>query len=176
MKKKDKLIYLIAFLTLISIIASFFIDLKIILSISFLILLMASYVIYKEKIGQELVVALLIALIITSYYLYKYTTSNIMIGRINLFPLVSWTFGLVLLREIYEKQKIKYKFIISSLIYLIGLFIVEYVGYYLLNIKLNSNFESLFGLGIIHAPVAMKLFYLFAGPIYLLITDYLKVK
>ena len=61
-------------------------------------------------------------------------------------------------------------------IYIFALFIVEYLGYYIFKIRLNSDFPSLLRLGIIHAPLGMKLFYIFAGPIYILITDYLKVK
>ncbi len=176
MKKRDKLVYLAVFLIVFSVIASFLIDLKLALMISFSIFLIAGYRIYKEKIGQELIIAFLFALIVTSYYIYEYTTTNISIGRINFFPLISWTFGLVILREIYEKLKIKHKLVISSLIYIICLFILEFIGYYILNIRLKTNLSSLLGLGIIHAPIGIKLFYLFAGPIYLLITDYLKVK
>ena len=160
----------------ISLIAILFIDVKIILSLLFLILLIINYFIYKEKIGQELIIAILFALIITSYYLYEYTTANILIGRINLFPLIAWTTGLVLLREIYEKLKTRHKFLVISLIYIISLFAIEYIGYYIFKIRLNSDFPSLLRLGIVHATLGMKLFYIFTGPIYLLITDYLKVK
>jgi hypothetical protein len=98
-----------------------------------------------------------------------------MVGRINLFPLISWTAFLVIMREIYEKLQ-KPKFAKICAIYIASLFAVEYVGYWLMNIQLNSNYPSLFYMGIMHAPIGMKLFYLLAGPVYILITDYLKVK
>lgn len=176
MKKIIKLIYALEFSIIISFFLVIFIELKAVLLIFFTLFLISCYIIYKEKIGQELIIALLFALIVTSYFIYKYTTLNIIVGRINLFPLISWTTGLVLLREIYEKLKIKNKFLLISIIYIIALFILEYIGYYALQIRLNSNFPSLLGLGIMHAPIEMKLFYIFAGPVYILITNYLKVK
>ena len=177
--KKSKLriiSYMIIILIILAIITSFFIDIKLVIITSSSIILLASYIIYKEKIGQELIVAFLFALIITSYYIYEYTTLNIIMGRINLFPLISWTAGLVLLREIYEKLKLRNKLTAITLIYIFSLFFLEYIGFYILNIKLKTNLPSFLGLGIIHAPLPIQLFYIIAGPIYIIITNYLKVK
>ena len=156
--KKGKIFSLISLpLIILGIILLFFLDPKIILMSIFSILLLVGYIIYKEKIGQELIVAFILAFALTSYYSYVYASSNIMIGKINLFPLISWTFGLVFLREVYERLN-KDKFSIILLIYILGLFIVEYIGYYLLEIRLNSNLPSLLGLGIIHAPTEIRYF------------------
>jgi hypothetical protein len=176
MRRLYRFLYVALVLIVLAIIFGFFIDVKTVMITLFSLLLLIGYVIYKEKIGQELIIAFLFAIFITSYYVYEYTTQNLIIGRINLFPLVAWTFGLVLLREIYEKVKWNYKFIKISIMYIIILFLIEYIGFYVLNIRLKTNFPGLFGLGIIHAPIGMKLFYILAGPIYLLITNYLKVK
>ena len=176
MRKIKKFSSIAILLVLAAAFAALFIDIKTILIIFLTSLLFVGYVIYKEKIGQELLVAFLFAAFITSYYIYEYTTSNILLGRINLFPLISWTFSLVLLREIYERMRNKHKIILISLFYLFVLFILEYLGFYLAGIRLNSNFPSLFGSGIIHAPLPMQIFYLLAGPVYLLATDYLRVK
>jgi hypothetical protein len=176
MKKIKKFLCIVLTLVLISLILSFFVDKKNIMIVLFSSILFIGYLVYKEKIGQELIIALLFASVITSYYIYEYTSLNIMFGKINLFPLISWTFGLVLLREIYEIMKGKNKFLKTSLFYLILLLIIEYLGYHFLNIRLQTNLPSLFGLGMIHAELGMKFFYIFAGPVYLLITDYLKVK
>ena len=176
MRKLKKFLYTALPLVILAVILSFFSELKLVMVCLFSLLLLISYLIYKEKIGQELVVAFLIAIAWTSYYLYEYTHSNLMLGKINLFPLVAWTFGLVFLREIYERLKGRHRLAKATIIYLLGLFVVEYIGYYLLNIRLDSSFPSLLGLGIIHATLLLKVFYLTAGPIYLLITDYLKVK
>ncbi len=176
MRKKNILLIIEAIAIALSLIAVLFFDIKTTLSALFAILLIINYSIYKEKIGQELIIALLFALIITSYYIYEYTSQNILIGRINIFPLTAWTAGLILLREIYEKIKTKDKFFAISIFYIIALMLVEYLGYYIFKIRLNSDFPSLLRLGIIHAPLEMKFFYIFAGPIYILVTDYLKVK
>jgi len=176
LSKKRRFLLLLVLLTIALMFLSFFIDVKIILISIFCILLIGSYMIYKEKIGQELIVAFLIAFAITSYYTYEYTSFNLFLGKINLFPLIAWTFSLVVLREVYENVKIKNKLILVSLLYLLILFVLEYIGYYFLGIRLNWNYESIFGIGIMHAPIGMKIFYILAGPIYLLITDYLRIK
>lgn len=176
MSRAKNFIYTAAILIIIAIIAFFFFNVKLVLASLFLALLLTAYVTYKERIGQELLIAFLMAIALTSYYTYEYTGFNLLFGKINIFTLVSWTIGLVFLRELYEKVPWKFKFWITSGIYLAGLFLVEYIGYYLLNIRLNSNFPSLWNLGIIHAPDGMKTFYVLAGPVYLLITDYLKLK
>ena len=139
-------------------------------------MLLITYLFYKERIGQELIIALLISLVWTSYYFYEYTTINLFLGRINLFTFVSFTFGLVLLREVYERLKGKNRFIRISLMYLVALLFVEYVSYNFLGIRLNSNFPGLLGLDLIHIPLLPQIFYLTIGPVYLLITNYLKVK
>jgi len=175
MKKHIRLIYSSIFIFIVSLTVLLITDIKFGLVVFFLAMLANSYHIYKERIGHEVILAFLFALIITSYYVYEYKTGNIMLGKINLFPLVSWTFGLVLLREIYEKMNGR-KMIKISLFYWIGLFLVEYLGYYLFNIQLNSNYPDLFNLGVIHAPIGMKLFYVLAGPVYIMITDYLLEK
>jgi hypothetical protein len=113
---------------------------------------------------------------VASFHFYEYTTPNLFIGKINLFPVISWTFGLVLLREIYERLHHKYKLIYLSIAHVITLFLVEYIGYYLLNIQLKTSFTSLLGTGIIHAPLWLKITYILMGPAYILITDYLHVK
>lgn len=175
MKTKQIIFYVIGIM-IISTISSFFIDIKLTITITLSFFLLLSYISYKEKIGKEFIIAILFALFITSYYLYEYTTANLYLGKINLFPLVAWTAGLVILREFYESIKIKNKFLLISLIYIGGLFILEYMGFYIFKIRLNSDFPSLLRLGIIHASLGMKLFYIFAGPLYIFITDYLKVK
>jgi hypothetical protein len=138
--------------------------------------LIQSYIIYKEKVGKEIIIAALFALIVTSYHTYIYTTTNLMIGKINLFPLISWTAGLVILRETYKRTNIKYKYLIFTIIYITILILIESIGYHILGIRLDSNYSGLFGLSVIHAPTELKAFYLLAGPLYLLITNDLQIK
>ena len=176
MNKLKKFFYLAAIPILLAIILGFFTDIKTVIIVLFSFLLLEAYIIWKEKIGQELVVAFIISIAIASYYFYEYTTFNIIFGGINLFPIVLWTFGLVLLREIYEKVEWKNKFIKISVAYIIAIVIIEYIGYNFLGIRLNSNFPGLWGLEILHSPPALKIIYFVIGPVYLAITNYLEVK
>jgi hypothetical protein len=129
-----------------------------------------------EKIGREILIAFFFALFITSYFSYNYSSTNYLIGKINLFPLIAWTAGLIFTKEAYEKlpfKKERTKLLTITALYLAILFSIEYIGYYLFNIQLSSNYSSLLGLGIIHGPIAIKAYYLGAGPIYILTTNYL---
>jgi len=177
-KIKEYHLYLVFFSLFLFLILLFFIDIKTDAVILFTFILILEYTIYKDRLGQEIVIAFLFALFIISYYVYDYTENNLKIGRINLFPLVAWTAGLVLIREVYERTNGNKYFAFAKicLTYWICLFALEFLGYWLLGIRLNSNFSSLFGLGVIHAPFGIKLFYVLAGPMYILITNYLKVK
>ncbi len=176
MKRLTRFLIVTAALFVVAFFFIFSVDLKSLMIFFFSSVLLVGYITYKDKVGQELIIAFLFAFALTAYFVYEYTTPNLMFGRINLFPLISWTFGLVLLREIYERVNRKNRFLIVSLLYLALLFLVEYAGYYLLGFRLNSSFPSLLNIGVIHAPLGIKIFYVFAGPVYLLITDYLKVK
>lgn len=135
-----------------------------------------AYARYRESVGQELVIALFFALFVTAYHPYIYTSDNILLGHLNIYPLFAWTAGLVLLRELYERIHSFNRFLIISVVYIIVLFALEYIGFYLLGIRLADQAASLWGLGIIHGTAFLKWFYLLAGPVYLLVTDYLHVE
>ena len=155
-------------------------DIKLFLILLALGVIILLYVRYKKKIGQELIVAFLIALAWTLYYPYEYVgDSEYLIGNsINLYPLTLWTAGLVILREAYEHiQTARWlKFLYITLAYWFVLGLIEAFGYYTLGIRITPSYPSLFGIGILHNPFFAQIFYLTIGPIYLLITDYLKVK
>jgi len=175
LKKIRKIsIYLSMFLVAMTIISVFFIDVKIVAIILFSLIALKSYLIHGAWRGKAFIVAFPIALALTLYYPYEYTTLNLMIWKINLFPLVCWTCGLMLTKKVYEELKIPYRFIKISLIYVLLLIVFEYISYHFFGVKLNSNFPSLWGLGSMHAPLNMKIIYLLLGPVYILIMDYLK--
>ncbi len=176
MQKKKYLIYVFILAVGLATIISFVTEAIIGIITGCFIALLGSYIIYKEKIGQEIIVAFLFALALTAYYNYEYKTINLYIGKINLFPLLTWTCGFVALREIYENIPKEKRFLNSVLIYIFILFCLEYFGYYLLGIKLNSNYPSIFGIGILHGPVLLQIIYLIIGPVYLTVTEYLKLK
>lgn len=154
----------------------FYTDIRLFIAVFLVLALFITSLYFKKKIGQELVIAIFFALFITSYVETIYEGFNLTLGRINIFPFIAWTAAFVFLREIYKQMKMRYKFFIVSFIYIVALFLIEYVGYYKLNIRSIGNYQSLFGIGIIHGPIIIYIFYLTAGPIYLLVTDYLRVE
>jgi len=147
---------------------------KILLILVSLSILVALYLNRKEKVRKQLILAFTMALIITFGYTYIYTTSSPMIGRINLFPLILWTVGLVSLGEIYEKIDGKFKIFKILSIYFVALLTIEYIGYHLLNIRLDSDFPGILGMNVMYAPSGMKIFYLLAGPIFIFVISCLK--
>lgn len=109
--------------------------------------------------------------------LYTYSGINHELFGVNLFPWLAWTAGLVLFKEIYEalpKQKNRWQ--LATGIYVIALFILEYVGYNYWGIQLASGHEGLFGIEMMHMPWWGQVYYIISGPIYLKLMDYLKVK
>jgi len=178
-KEKDKIFWSIVIIILIiTTVFGFFVDPKLVIIILLPTLLITTYIFYRKEYGniilKETSVSLLISLALVSYFSYEYTTNNFMVGGLNLFPLVAWTFGLVLVKQVYNTPK-KHKFLIATTIYIVGLFLIEIIGYYGMNIQLNSNHTSMLGLGIIHAPLTQKIAYLTIGPVYLAITKVLKI-
>lgn len=108
---------------------------------------------------------------------YEYVGNNVyLFNTINIFPLVLWTVGLTILYIVYTRTKTRYPLLFITIFYLVCLFTIEAIGYHILNIRLNSNYPSLFNMGIIHAPAHMKLFYIIAGPVYIVLTDILLKK
>ncbi len=127
---------------------------------------------------KNTVYAFLIALVIsgiwTYFNRYEYVGNNMYIlDRINVFPLVLWTLGLTILYIFHSRLKSKYPLFHTIIFYLVALSIIEAFGYHVLSIRLNSNYPSLLHLGIVHAPLHMKIFYIIAGPVYIMITDFL---
>lgn len=122
----------------------------------------------RSDIKTAFFLALAIVLVWTFFNRYEYIGTNIyLFNRINIFPLTLWTLGLTVLFAIHTRIGGKFRFLKTTLLYLVALGILEMFGYYVLNIRLNSNEPSLFNLGIIHAKPHMKLFYLIAGPAYI---------
>lgn len=122
----------------------------------------------KSRTRVAFFAALCIAAAWTWFNTYEYVGSNTYIfDRINIFPFVLWTLGLTLLFLVHENTRGRFRFLKTALFYLIALGILETFGYYILNIRLNSNEPSLFNLGIIHAKPHMKFFYIVAGPAYI---------
>jgi len=131
----------------------------------------------KKDIRTELIIAFLMSLIwVTQSGFYTYKTGNYILFGINLFPLVAWTAGLVLLKELYESMKGKYRYLKIVGFYLLMIMAIEYIGYNYWNIQINSCYPGLFGIEMMHMPSFGQLYYLTAGPLYIFITDKFGVK
>lgn len=131
--------------------------------------------------GKNTAYAFLLALFITILWTYfnkyEYVGNNVyLFNTLNVFPLVLWTIGLTILYIVHTTFKTKHPLLSITVFYLVCLFALEAIGYHILNIRLNSNYPSLFNMGIIHAPTHMKFFYVVIGPIYISITDFLIAK
>ncbi len=117
--------------------------------------------------------ALTVSTIWTFFNRYEYVGHNtFLFDKINVFPLVLWTVGLTLLYIVHTRKQTRYRLLFTTIFYLVAIALVEAFGYYILNIRLNSNEPSLLHTGIIHAPVHMQIFYVIAGPVYIIIISW----
>jgi hypothetical protein len=153
------------------------IDSKILIIAAAFVLLIFLFTRYRRKVFTPLVLALIIATLWSAYFHYEYDGSNVFIlKRINVYPLTLWAIGLTTLQFITHELPKRYHLALAVIFYFIFLLAAEAVGYYLLDIRLNSHYTSLLNLGIIHAPISMKTFYMLAGPIYLIVLDWFNRK
>lgn len=155
---------------------------QLLLIFGMLLILLFLYNKNKKDIFKEMLIAFIISTLwVCLSGMYDYQDTNFIIFHLNIFPIILWTGGLVILKEIYEayfKSRDKYwkNILFITIIYLIFLVCLEYIRYNLLGIKISDNYPGLFGLQIIHAPTFGKIFYLIIGPLYIFITDYFKIK
>ncbi|MEK7628774.1 MAG: hypothetical protein AAB421_05180 [Patescibacteria group bacterium] len=124
-----------------------------------------------REISIRIAIALVFALTVTNVNHYVYDTPNIYIGNSNLFPLVMWVAGLLLMREIYDLIQGRYRYLMTILSYWSLLFALEYVAYYWMGVRTNQGNPSFLGSGVLHGTVFMHFFYPLSGPTYLLILD-----
>ena len=123
-----------------------------------------------------MIVALIMSIIWVGFSgIYHYGDDTILLG-LNILPLILWTIGLVTLYFIYMKVKGPYRFLKVTLFYVLALMTLESIGYHLLNIQLTSNYTGIFGLDVLHVPLYAKIYYMIAGPLYLLKVKYLQTR
>jgi hypothetical protein len=133
------------------------------------ILFLGAYFVIDRKHWREIVLAALISAIWVSIAgIYNYKDTNIVIFGFNLYPFFAWTVGLVILKAAYEKLG-KLKHLKATVLYIVLLLLLEFIGYNYMGIQLNSNYPGLFGLPLMHAPWYSQVYYLTIGPIYLLL-------
>lgn len=149
-------------------------DIKLVIVLVALATLLLILLRLKNSIALPALIAFFISATWTWVYRYEYIGENIFLfDRINIYPLVVWTCGLTMLYIIQRHWIGRRSITIAILCYIVLLFALEAVGYHVLNIRLTSNFPSIFNSGIIHGPISLKLFYTVAGPAYLIFLSYL---
>lgn len=145
-------------------------DTKFIVVIVAFVLLLITLLRYKKSVVLPLLIALMASAVWTTVYRYEYIGENIFLfGRINIFPLTLWTLGLTGLYVVQAHVVKRKNFFVLTGVYFILLFALEVIGYHLLNIRLASNFPGLLNLDIIHGPTMVQIFYMTAGPMYLIV-------
>lgn len=150
-------------------------DIKLVIVLVTLATLLLILLRLKKSIAVPMLVAFIISAAWTWLYRYEYVGENIFLfGRINVYPLILWTCGLTGLCILQTHIIRRKNFVLLTSVYLIALFALEAVGYYILNIRLASNFPGLWNSGIIHGPAFLKLFYILAGPLYFLTLHFAK--
>lgn len=136
------------------------------------------FFLFKET-RKEILLAACIALVWTYFYPYEYVGGGnfYLFGAINLFPLVLQTAGLIFLAETYKRIRggMWLRFLFVILIYWFFLWAVEAFGYHVLEIRTISGEPSFLGLGVLHIPLYAQLYYVFIGPVYLLVIEFLKI-
>jgi len=148
-------------------------DIKLLIVIGALVILVGVLFREQTRIIRPAIIAFLISLIWTSIYRYEYVGENIFLfGYSNIYPLILWTVGLTCLAFMYERRHRRNIFLMGAL-YIVLLFVCEWVGYHLLGIRLRSNFTGIGNLDIIHGTPVMQVFYILAGHLYLCILRYL---
>lgn len=126
---------------------------------------------FAHRYPQIFAVAFTMSLTWVLFYGYSYKgTTKFKIGRINIIPLLAWTFFLMLFWQIYNGLQTKYgttcALLVCGLLYYFGLFIIEWIGYHILGIKLAPSFQAM-PFNVIHGPWYMKLYYLIAWILFL---------
>lgn len=141
----------------------------------FIAIIVYIFLTIKKKHYVSLLIAFLISLSWTFYYGYNYKGTNLyLLGKINVFALLAWTAGLMILFQVFlllqKKFGSKWKALgLSHLVYLALLFPMEWFGYNVLEIQMTSSFHGLFNLELIHGTTTMKVYYVLAGGLYILL-------
>lgn len=126
-----------------------------------------------KYLGLSTLIAIIWVYIAKDYYIY--TPDMATLFGLDVYPLLTWSLGLLALRELYDYIKPKNTtkaIIIITISYIAALIILETVSYHIIGFR-NSSLETYPGLPIcdcIHVPLFMQIYYLTIGPIYYILT------
>lgn len=113
-----------------------------------------------------------------SWYNYDYNASDqVKVWRLNITTWILWTVALLSVGIWWSflgsmcgsSLTLVQRLAITGVLWTAIIMIVEWIGYNVLNIRLKSNYPGLFGLKLMHGPVYLKVYYLTAWLIFLLL-------
>lgn len=112
------------------------------------------------------------------FYNYDYNSHDqIKIGRLNLMTWVAWTVGLLAVGlwwcylRTSTKLSLTQRIAVTAGVWFVAILGIEWIGYNMMNIRLKSDYPGLFGLNLMHGPEYLKVYYLSAWAIFLLILN-----
>jgi hypothetical protein len=151
-----------------------------IIIMSLLVILTFLFVFFEKFRARIVIAALMSSTWVAASGLYNYKSYNIYVGLLNIFPLVAWTAGLVGFKMVYDWFDDSVKSPTQLYILLVGTWIIlisviEWVGYNYLEIQLANGDSGFLGYSLMHMPWWGVVYYLSAGMIYLLLTNFLEV-
>ncbi|MEJ5261364.1 MAG: hypothetical protein WHT45_01690 [Ignavibacterium sp.] len=124
--------------------------------------------------------SLIVAFIWVGFYKYRYNIEYLNTAGLNIWAFSLWFVGLFSICLLYEKLKLmsfrkEISLTILYAIYLLMLFVVEFVGYEILGIKeINHSNASPLIFDLIHGTQALHIFYLLSPILIILIYEGIK--
>jgi hypothetical protein len=130
----------------------------------------------RQRVNARIIdfpLSFLISLIWVSSYGYKYNVHYLNSPFVNWYSLMLWTIGLFCTIRIYRfiVGRVSYQsmtILFTWFLYFLGLWALEFVGYYVVKIRLDTV-ESPLLFGVIHGPLVLKTYYVLAGPCMILL-------
>ncbi|OGT89379.1 MAG: hypothetical protein A2286_12460 [Gammaproteobacteria bacterium RIFOXYA12_FULL_61_12] len=130
---------------------------------------------------RHLLAPFLIALAMASIWawiagdMYRYRESLLLLGQVNLYPVLFWLFGLFVNMTLYDdlmrylhRHPIWVHLAVFSLMFWAGLLFVEVMAYHVYGVRnlATLGYPGLPGCDCIHGPRWMQTSYLASGPVY----------
>jgi hypothetical protein len=118
--------------------------------------------------------ALIVAFLVNVFVPHVYVTPDRfqLLDTFSVFSFTAWTAGLTLFGWLARRYRGAFRWPVLIISYVIGLLLIEYVGYHLMGIMLTGNQPSLLGLGVLHGDIRLHVTYLLVGPTYLVLVNH----
>jgi len=134
---------------------------------------------FASLLSIRVFVAIAMALIWVRFYGYNYNISFLNSSHVNWFAFILWSTWLFITITIYNfiyffTKKNMLSLVLTWIVYFPLLLSFEYIGHYVLNIRLVTNDGPLI-FGLIHGSQTLKTFYLIAGILAIFLTNMLTI-